>query len=208
MGIFSPDSELMEFLGKVTDYIIINLLTLFLSIPIITMGAAHTAKFYTSMKIARGEEPSAVKSYFKSFRENFSQVTAAWLVFLAIGAILAFDWYNVLYGRGQSMPFPLKVVLAILSFLVWSSCYCMFVFEARFKVTLKELFKASILMALVNLPRMVLIFICVFLPYLICAWYIQWGLAIWLFATTVTLYYISKEFNGQLEMLYKKDNEQ
>ena len=49
MGIFSPDSELMEFLGKVTDYIIINLLTLFLSIPIITMGAAHTAKFYTSM---------------------------------------------------------------------------------------------------------------------------------------------------------------
>ena len=71
MGIFSPDSELMEFLGKVTDYIIINLLTLFLSIPIITMGAAHTAKFYTSMKIARGEEPSAVKCYFKSFRENF-----------------------------------------------------------------------------------------------------------------------------------------
>ncbi|PHU34557.1 YesL family protein [Pseudobutyrivibrio ruminis] len=207
MGIFSPDSELMEFLGKVTDYIIINLLTLFLSIPIITMGAAHTAKFYTSMKIARGEEPSAVKNYFKSFRENFSQVTAAWLVFLVLGVILVFDWYNVLYGKGQSMPFPLKVMLGIISFVVWASCYCMFVFEARFKVTLRELFKAAILMALVNLPRMVLIAIFVFLPYLICAWYIQWGLAIWLFATTVTLYYISKEFNGQLEMLYK-DSEQ
>ncbi|WP_294242151.1 YesL family protein [Pseudobutyrivibrio sp.] len=207
MGVFSPDSELMEFLGKVTDYIIINLLTLFLSIPIITMGAAHTAKFYTSMKIARGEEPSAVKSYFKSFRENFSQVTAAWLVFLVLGVILVFDWYNVLYGKGQSMPFPLKVMLGIISFVVWASCYCMFVFEARFKVTLRELFKASILMALVNLPRMVLIAIFVVLPYLICAWYIQWGLAIWLFATTVTLYYISKEFNGQLEMLYK-DSEQ
>ena len=171
------------------------------------MGAAHTAKFYTSMKIARGEEPSAVKSYFKSFRENFSQATAAWLVFLVLGVILVFDWYNVLYGKGQSMPFPLKVMLGIISFVVWASCYCMFVFEARFKVTLKELFKASILMALVNLPRMVLIAIFVFLPYLICAWYIQWGLAIWLFATTVTLYYISKEFNGQLEMLYK-DSEQ
>ena len=105
------------------------------------------------------------------------------------------------------MPFPLKVMLGIISFVVWASCYCMFVFEARFKVTTKELFKASILMALVNLPRMVLIAIFVFLPYLICAWYIQWGLAIWLFATTVTLYYISKEFNGQLEMLYK-DSEQ
>ena len=206
MGLLRPDSEVMEFLGKVADYIIINLLTLLFSIPIITIGAAHTAKFYTSMKIARGEEPSAVKSYFKSFKDNFIQVTGAWLILLLIGAVLAFDWYNVLYGRGQSMPFIGKAALAVLSFVVWSVGYCMFPFEARYKVTLKELFKASMVMALLNFPRMVLIFIATFLPYVICAWYIQWGLAIWLLCTTVTLYYVSKEFNKQLEMLNKEDN--
>ena len=84
MELLRPDSEFMEFLSKVTDYIIINLLTVFLSIPIITIGAAHTAKFYTAMKIARGEEPSAVKSYFKSFKENFLQVTGAWMIILII----------------------------------------------------------------------------------------------------------------------------
>jgi predicted membrane protein len=60
-------------------------------------------------------------------------------------------------------------------------------------------------MALLNFPRMVLIFIVTFLPYIICAWYIEWGLAIWLLCTTVTLYYISKEFNKQLEMLNKEE---
>ncbi|SHI31508.1 YesL family protein [Pseudobutyrivibrio xylanivorans] len=205
MQIFSPDSEVMEFLSKVTDYIILNLLTLLCSIPIITIGAAHTAKYYTSMKIVRGEEPSVTKSYFKSFRENFSQVTIAWLIILLVGLVLAFDWYNVLYGRAASMPIILKAVLGVLSFVVWSVAYCMFPFEARYKVTLKELFKASMVMALLNFPRMILIFIVTFLPYIICAWYIEWGLAIWLLCTTVTLYYISREFNKQLEMLNKEE---
>lgn len=206
MQIFSPDSEVMEFLSKVTDFIILNLLTVLCSIPIITIGAAHTAKFYTSMKIVRGEEPSVTKSYFKSFKENFAQVTGAWLILLVIGLVLAFDWYNVLYGIGAGMPFILKAILGLLSFVVWAVAYCMFPFEARYKVTLKELFKASMVMALLNLPRMVLIFIVTFLPYVICAWYIQWGLAIWLLCTTVTLYYISKEFNKQLEMLNKEES--
>ena len=205
MQIFSPDSEVMEFLSKVTDFIILNLLTLLCSIPIITIGAAHTAKFYTSMKIIRGEEPSVTKSYFKSFKENFSQVTVAWLIILVVGLILAFDWYNVLYGRAAGMPIILKAALGLLTFVVWSVAYCMFPFEARYKVTLKELFKASMVMALLNFPRMVLIFIVTFLPYVICAWYIEWGLAIWLLCTTVTLYYISREFNKQLEMLHKEE---
>lgn len=208
MDILRPDSEVMEFLGKVTDFIVINLLTLLFSIPIITIGAAHTAKFYTAMKMVRGEEPSAVKSYFKSFRENFVQVTGAWLVILVIGLILGFDWYQVLYGRGINMPFIGKAVLGLLTFVVWAVAYCMFAFEARYKVTFKELFKASMVMALLNFPRMVLIFIATFLPYVICAWYIKWGLLIWLLCTTVTLYYVSKEFNKQLEMILKNKGEE
>jgi len=206
MSFFRPDSEFMEFLGKVTDYIIINILTLVFSLPIITIGAAHTAKFYTSMKMARGEEPSAVKSYFKSFKENFVQVTIAWIVVLIIGIVLALDWYNVFYGIGKNMPFIGKAALGVISFVAWSVAYCMFVFEARFKVTLKELFKASMVMALLNFPRMVLIFIVTFLPYIICAWYISWGLAIWILCTTVSLYYISREFNHQLEMVQVDDS--
>ena len=143
MQIFNPDSEVMEFLSKVADFIIINLLCFLCSIPIFTIGAAFTAKYYVSMKIVRGEEPSATKSYFKSFKENFKQITAVWLIFLIVYAILAFDWYNVLFGMAMGMPFILKAALGVLTFLVWSVTYCMFPFLARYDVESKELFKAS-----------------------------------------------------------------
>ncbi|MCR4566857.1 MAG: YesL family protein [Pseudobutyrivibrio sp.] len=205
MDFLRPDSEFMESVGRVADYIIINLLCLLCSIPIVTIGAAFTAKFYVSMKMVKGEEPSVAKAYFKSFKENFKQATVMWLIALAVILILVFDWYQVIYGMASTMPFVLKVALAVISFIVWSVIYCMFPFLARYDVTNKELFKASMVMALLNLPRMALIFIVTFLPYIIGAWYIEWGLAIWLFATTVSLYYISKEFNKQLEMIIKSE---
>lgn len=203
MSFFRPDSEVMEFISKVADIVILNLLCFFCSIPVVTIGAAFTARNYAAMKIVRGEEPSVVKSFFKSFRVNFKQITMVWLGVLVVVAILGFDWYNVFYGMAKTMPFVGKVALAVISFIVWSFIYCMFYFEARYEVATKELIKASMVMAILNLPRMVLIFIAIFLPYLICAWYIQWGLAIWLLTTTVALYLISKEFNSQLDMITK-----
>ena len=145
------------------------------------------------------------KSYFKSFKENFKQITAVWMIFLVVFLVLFFDWYNALYGMGQDMPDFLKVALAVITFLVWAVCYCMFYFEARFKVTTRELVKASAIMAFLNFPRMIWYAIMIVAPYIICLWYIQWGLAIWLFATTVSLYYISKEFNKQLLLIQERE---
>lgn len=205
MGMFSPDSKLMETLSKITDYIILNLLCLTFSIPIFTIGAAFTARNYTAMKMVRGEEPSVWQSFMKSFKENFKQITLVWMALLVVFLVLFFDWYNVLYGMGKDMPYILKAALGVITFLVWAVCYCMFYFEARFKVTTRELVKASAIMALLNFPRMIWIFIIIFLPYVICLWYMQWGLAIWLFATTVSLYYISREFNKQLLLIQERD---
>ena len=56
MGVFSPDSEFMIAVGKIADYVIINLLCVLFSIPIVTAGAAMSAKFYVAMKMERGEE--------------------------------------------------------------------------------------------------------------------------------------------------------
>ena len=207
MNFLRPDSEVMEFLGKATDLIILNLLCVLCSIPIVTIGASFTAKYYVSMKIAKGEEPNAVKSFFKSFSLNFKQITPVWIVELLVLLVLAFDWYNLFLGMAKDMPIPMRVVLAVITFLVWSVIYCMFPFMARFQTTTKDLIKASIVMAVLNIPRMVLIFIVTFVPYLVCLWYIQWGLAIWILVTTVSLYYISKEFDIQLEMITKGEDE-
>lgn len=201
MGVFSPDSEFMGFLSKVTDFIILNILCLLLSIPIVTIGAAFTAKNYVAMKIVRGEEPDAVKSFFKSFRENFKQATIIWCGFLAALVILAFDGYNVVFGMAKNMPSIGKIALAIMSFFVWGIVYCSFYMMARFHISNKELIKGSLAMMLLNLPYMIVIFFVTFVPYIICAWYIEWGLGIWILCTTASLYYISRGFDRQFNKI-------
>lgn len=194
MGVFSPDSEFMIAVGKIADYIIINLLCVLFSIPIVTAGAAMSAKFYVAMKMERGEEPQVCKAFFKSFRENFKQTTQIWIVVLVIGAVIVWDWYSILFGKSQGMFFAGKIIFLVMTILVWSVVYNLFPFIARFHMSTKEAIKGALVFTFLNLPKMIIILLATVLPYFIEVWYIEWGLAIWIFCTTVTLYYISKMY--------------
>ena len=72
---FNLDSPVMVALTKMADLIIVNLLAFFCCLPIITVGASMTALHYVVLKIVRDEECYIVKSFFKSFKENFKQAT-------------------------------------------------------------------------------------------------------------------------------------
>lgn len=201
MGVLNPDSEAMQAAGRIADYIIINLLCIIFSIPIVTCGAAMSAKYYVSMKMVRGEEPEAVKAFWSAFKSNFKQATKIWIVAGTILGILAWDWYGVLYGGTQNMILVGKITLLILTLIVWAVIYSIFPFIARFEVTTKEAFKGAVVFALLNFPKMFIVLIVGILPYIIGVWYIQWALAIWLFITTVALYYISKMFVSEFKKL-------
>ena len=194
MGIFSPDSEFMLAVGKIADYVILNLLCVLFSIPIVTAGAAMTAKFYVAMKMTRGEEPQVLQAFLKSFRENLKQATGIWVIVLMVGAIVAWDWYSILFGKSQGIFFAGKIIFLVMTILLWSVVYNIFPFLARFHMSTKEAIKGSLVFTFLNLPRMVVILLVTVLPYVIEAWYLEWGLAIWLFCTTVTLYYVSKMY--------------
>ena len=77
--IFSLDSPLFSFLNKVADLILLNILTMICCLPIITIGASMTALHYVVLKMVRDEESYIVRSYFKSFRQNFKQATSGML---------------------------------------------------------------------------------------------------------------------------------
>ena len=78
-GIFNYDNPVWRFIGKFFDVLILNVLWTVVSIPIFTAGAATTAVYYVLLKLVRDEEGSTVKSFFKSFKENFKQATVIWL---------------------------------------------------------------------------------------------------------------------------------
>ena len=55
MKFFNLDSPVMVFLSKVANLMILNVLTIICCIPIFTAGAAITALYYVTIKMARGD---------------------------------------------------------------------------------------------------------------------------------------------------------
>ena len=77
MNFLKPDSPVMNFISTIVDIIILNLLFVICSIPIVTFGAAYSAKYYVAMKIMRGEDTGTIIPFFKAFARNFKQATTS-----------------------------------------------------------------------------------------------------------------------------------
>ena len=74
----------MAVLNKISDVMILNLITLVMCVPIITAGAALTAKDYMCYKLVKNEEGGILKGFFHSFKQNFKQATIIWLIMLVV----------------------------------------------------------------------------------------------------------------------------
>ena len=102
MKFFSYESKFSQLLLKICYSCYLNLLWFVCSLPVVTIGAATTALYYTSLKVIRGEESSLTQQFFHSFRENFKQATVLWLIMAGIGLFLAGDGYILYHLRLSS----------------------------------------------------------------------------------------------------------
>lgn len=98
-GIFNYDNPVWRFIGKLGDLILLNILWIICSIPVFTIGASTTAVYYVTLKLVRDEEGSTIRSFFYSFKSNFRQATAIWLIMLAAGIVLSVDFWFFFTGQ-------------------------------------------------------------------------------------------------------------
>ena len=150
MKLFNLDSPVMVFLSKVANLMILNVLTIICCIPIFTAGAAITALYYVTIKMARGE--------------NFKQATIIWLIMLVVIAIIAVDWRVTLVMMTGSSAKIMKTVLFIVSFLLLLTGLYIFPVLSRFDNTVKNTFRNAFLISFMNLPKSVLIVIIHLIP--------------------------------------------
>ena len=109
MKLFNPESPFMEALSTISDLMILNLVTLVCCLPVITIGAALTGMHYVLLKMVRREEGYIVRSYFKSFKENFLQATIIWILFLLFLGIFFLDIYLTGGSGSSTLQFPFVV---------------------------------------------------------------------------------------------------
>lgn len=168
---FSLDSPVMAGLTKMADMIILNLVAFFCCIPVITAGASLTALHYVSLKIVRDEECYILKSFFKSFKENFKQSTLIWLIMLLIGALFVVDFVIVRDSLGTTLPSWTGVALLGVMLLTALAFTLVFPLQAKFENTIRTTIKNSVLMGIMILPKTVLMLASWALP-LICIFYL------------------------------------
>ena len=82
--LFSPENPFMQFLSKVCDMLILNVVFIFSCVPLFTIGASLSALNTIALKLVRREEPYIVKGFFKAFAANFKQSTIVWLLSVAV----------------------------------------------------------------------------------------------------------------------------
>lgn len=163
MRFFSLDSPVMQALGKVADLMWLNILTLICCIPIITVGPALTALHYMALKIVRDEECYITKGFFKSFKENFLQATAIWLIMLVVIAMLVGDFLIIKYS-GLNFPKALQVIIIAISILFLFMATFVFPVLARFVNTIRQTIKNAFLMSIMQFPKTILMIIISIIP--------------------------------------------
>lgn len=160
---FNMDNKFFVFMGRVADLIILNLLCVVCCLPVITAGASITAMFYVTLKMVRNEESYIVRSFFKSFKENFKQATIINVIMLITGLMLYFDLSIVkdMDGGLYKALFCVFVAFTFLYLLIFLYIYPVL---SKFYNTIKNTFVNSFLMAIRHLPYTFLMLIISVVP--------------------------------------------
>lgn len=177
------DNPIMNAIGRIADFIILNVLWVICSIPIITIGASTTALYTVMLKIVKNEEGYIARDFFRAFRENFKQSTAIWLVFLLLGIILIVD-YSALVLMPERVAGILRVLFLIMGVLLISGAVYAFALQARFVNTVKNTLKNAAILVFARLPFTVLIIVFTLVPVIATFLTVQTiviGFSLWLF---------------------------
>ena len=98
------ESKLHAVLTAILDIVWLGILWLLCSLPILPLGAASTALYYSMVKCVRHERGHATREFFRAFRLNFRQATLLWLIclgviLLGLGDVYAFSQMGVRAGE-------------------------------------------------------------------------------------------------------------
>lgn len=161
--IFNMDNKFFQVMGRIADLIILNLIFLVCCIPVITIGPALTALHYVLMKMCRDEESYLIRSFFKSFKENFRQGVIINLIVLAAALILYMDFnlISAMTGTVAKALYYIFLVLALLFAMMYMYIYPLL---AKFYNSIATIFKNSMLMAIRHLPYTLLCLVVSALP--------------------------------------------
>lgn len=151
MSFFKIDSPLMQFLTKIADLIILNLLWLLCCIPIITIGPATTALYHMTLHmLGENEESHVVMGFLKAFRLNFKKSLFIWILILAVFLIIFTNLFFILGGYFGDSKF-MVITFSVPAILTVIICSYVFAYTSRYEDSIWVCIKNSLIIGLSNI---------------------------------------------------------
>lgn len=143
----------MQFLTKLANLMILNMVFLITCVPVVTIGAAWTAMYYVALKMVRDEEDSILKAYFHAFRQNFRQATVLWMGIAALCGVIVLDIRIVNGVEGSALFNAIRIGIEILVLAGFMVCRYLFPVLSRFESSLVNVVKNACVMAVCHFPQ-------------------------------------------------------
>lgn len=175
---FDMDNPFFSLMGKLADYVILNLLFLLTAWPVVTIGPALGAMHQVLPKMAEGTEGALCRTYIQAFIRNFRRMAGVWLLLLVSGAVLCFDMTAAadILGEGvQRVVLPVAGSLLLFWLLIFSWIFLMPEGPER---KLWDRIRAALFMAVRNLPVSLLMIGIEILPVVCYLFFIRFFLGI------------------------------
>ena len=166
MNLMNQDNIVHEILNHIGDIVIANLLFVFCSIPLVTIGPSLTALYHCTLRSVKGNSYGMVKTFFRAFKENFVQSLIVWLGIAAAGFILVTNIRFLGSGTGQMGNILMILSEGLMVLLVILALY-VFPVIAAFSSSTASQVKNAVIFAFMRFPyTIVLAVVSVFPMYM------------------------------------------
>ncbi|MDF2608794.1 MAG: hypothetical protein K0R92_268 [Lachnospiraceae bacterium] len=164
---FNLDNGVFAFLGKLWDVIMLGIIYAIICIPIITIGPATTALYYTTVKVIRRERGYLMKEFFHSFKMNFKSGLIVSII-LGIFYIIMYADRTFAKNLGGTYGYLLMAFFNAIAFIIIGVTIYIFPVLSRFKMNIRELYKTAFFMTIKHLPTTLLLMIMIGLFAFMC----------------------------------------
>lgn len=154
---FSLDTPIFNKTNQIADILGAGFLWLLCSIPIVTIGPATAALYYTIVKVVRRNRETVVKSFFHSFKSNLKQGILFTIFYLLYGAAIVFYILAALEGRIWLNPYAVWAAGIILACPFFFTLMYIFPVLSRFQAGILRQFLYAVHMSVRHFPSTVLL---------------------------------------------------
>lgn len=131
---FSFDSKIAQFLSRIWDLLLLNLLFLLGSLPVVTVGVSAIAAYTVMHKMVEDRDDGILLVYWRAFRDNLRQglvLSIAWILAAAAVAV-----YFLLFESIEGNPIVFAILGMVSALLVLVHFFYIFALAARYEGSL------------------------------------------------------------------------